>query len=352
MYDADKDNFPVITNKELFFLVGIFVFILIQLYPKNILQKIIKDDHSDYALTMVYLKDLLKHHPDDEMLNLVYLEKKMQVRDINGTLDVAKKLMQSDKEYIRDKATLLSFNAEMIKYFQTKDENEKRRLYHDLQKLFAVIFVKKLYDDDAKKWYAHATFVRHDRARYYFLKKLLQKDPTNVDLLKNAYFLALKFGKDEEAQRYLDALQRYDKSNPQQWAMEKYYALLRYGKYKDAQLVLEQNANRSIKIKKELASFYLMRSMYKKASQLYLEIAKEARTKKERDLYIKKAIRALQSGNLLKEASALAHKYETQYINDKAMRNFILRIYLAAGRLDWADRYAKKILQHSYKGIQ
>ncbi len=351
MYDADRET-SVITNKELIFLIAVFVFILIQLYPKNILQKIIEDDHSDHALTMVYLKDLLKHHPNDEMLNLVYLEKKMQIRDANISIPAAKKLMRSDKEYIRNKAILLTFNAELIRYFQTKDEKERKKLYPELQKLFAIIYAKKLYDDDVKQWYANATFVQHDPARYFFIKQLVQQEPTNVDLLKNAYFLALKVGNEEEAKKYLHALLLYDTKNPQQWALQKYYALIRAHKYNEAQLVLKQNAGKSLKIKKELASFYLMNSFYKQASQTYLEIAKEVKTQKERDFYIKKAIRALQAGNLLKEASLLARKYEMHYINNRSMRNFILKIYLAAGKLDWADKYAKKILQHNYKGLR
>ena len=351
MYDADRESVSVITNKELLFLVAVFVFILIQLYPKNVLQKIIEDDHSDYALTMVYLQDLLKHHPNDEMLNLVYLEKKMEVRDVNASIPIAQMLMRSKKDYIKNKATLLEFNAELIRYFQTKDKQEKKRLYKDLQRLFGIIYAKKLYDDDAKQWYANATFVRHDKARYYFLQQLIQKEPSNVKYLRSAYFLALKLDKKKDARRYLDALLVYDTKNPQQWAMEKYYALLRYHKYREAQLVLEQNANRAKKIKKELASFYLMRSLYKQASQTYLELSREASTRKERDFYFKKALRALQSGNLLKQASILARQHELEYIDNRNMRNFILKIYLAAGRLNWADRYAKMILRHDYKGM-
>ena len=348
MYDADREKISVITNKELLFLIAVFLFILVQLYPKNILQKIIEDDHSDYALTMVYLHDLLKHHPNDEMLNLVYLEKKMQVRDINTSIPIANRLMRSHNEYIKDKATLLKFNAELIKYFQTKDKAEKKRLYRDLQRLFAYIYSKKLYDDDAKQWYANATFVRHDRARYHFLKELLKKEPTNVKLLKEAYFLALKLGEKRDAKNYLNALLRYDTKNPTQWAIEKYYALLRYNKYSEAQLVLEQNAHKSLQIKKKLASFYMMRSMYREASKTYLELSREVKSQKERDLYVKKAIQALQSGNLLQQASKLAHQYEDTYIGNRSMRNFLLKIYLAAGKLDLASRYAKKILRYDY----
>jgi len=345
MYNANKGAVSVITNKELVFLVAVFIFILIQLYPKNILQKIIEDDHSDYALTMVYLKDLLKHNPDDPILNLVYLKKKMEVRDVAISIPLAKKLMRSDQEIIKKEATLLAFKAEMIKYFQIKDSLERKKLYTEIKRLFAIIYAQKLYDNDIQQWYSNATFVRHEPARYYFLQQLLEKDPTNIALLRDAYFLALKLGHKKDANGYMNLLLVYDTKNSQQWTFEKYNALMAYKKYNEAQSVLEHNANRSIKIKELLASFYLMRSLYGSASKTYLDLSKEVLKKKEHDMYVKKAIEALQSGNMLNQAAKLAKNYEMQYIRDRKMRQFLLKIYLAAGKLSWADTYAKKILR-------
>ncbi len=349
MYNADKEEVSVITNKELLFLVAVFIFILVQLYPKNILQKIIEDDHSNYALTMIYLKDLLKHNPNDTMLQLVYLKKKMQVRDINISIPLAKKLMHAKKEYVRDGATLLAFQANMIQYFQLKNHKKKKQLYPTIQKLFSIIYTKKLYDTNASKWYYNASFVKNNPAKYYFVKKLLKEEPKNVTLLKNAYFLALEFSDKKNAHNYLQKLLLYDTKNPKQWVMTKYYILIRYKKYHEAQLTLEKNANKALKIKKTLAQFYLMRSMYKKASKTYLQLADNVKNQKEHNFYIQKAIQALQAGNLLTRASELAHKYEMQYIKNIMMRQFILKIYLAAGKLNLADKYAKKILYQ--KGI-
>ena len=349
MYNADKEEVSVITNKELLFLVAVFIFILVQLYPKNVLQKIIEDDHSNYALTMVYLKDLLKHNPNDTMLQLVYLKKKMQVRDINISIPLAKKLMHAKKEYVRDGATLLAFQADMIQYFRLKNHRKRKELYPILQKLFSTIYTKKLYDTNASQWYSNANFVQNNPAKYYFVKQLLKKEPKNVTFLKNAYFLALQFDDKKNAHNYLQKLLLYDTKNPQQWVMAKYYALMLYKKYHEAQLTLEKNAHKALKIKKTLAEFYLMRSMYTKASKTYLEIAYKVKNQKEHDMYIKKAIRALQAGNLLTQASEVAHRYEMQYIKNIQMRQFILKIYLSAGKLNLADKYAKKILYQ--KGI-
>jgi len=345
MYNANKEPVSVITNKELLFLIGVFIFILVQLYPKNILQKIIEDDHSDYALTMVYLKDLLKHNPNDPMLNLVYLKKKMEVRDVNVSIPLAKKLMKVDQESIRDEATLLAFKAEMIKYFQIKDPLERKKLFPQIKRLFSIVYRKKLYDDNAQEWYSNATFVQNEAARYFFLKKLLEKEPKNVALLRDAYFLALKLGYKKDANSYMDSLIVYDTKKSQQWTFEKYNALIAFKKYHEAQLVLEKNANKSIKIKELLASFYLMRSLYMSASKTYLDLSKEVDDKIQHDIYVKKAIEALQSGNMLNQAAKLAKRYEKQYIKDTKMRQFILKIYLAAGKLNWADEYAKQILR-------
>jgi len=343
MYGADKPP-VVISNKELIFLLGVFIFILVQLYPKNILQKIIEDDHSNYALTMVYLKDLLKHHPNDLMLNLVYLKKKMEVRDINISIPLANKLMQSKKEMIKNQATLLAFHAYMIQYFQMKKSKQRDEIYNKICKLFSIIYEKKLYNGNNKEWLSHATFVKNNVARYYFLQRLLAKESKNVALLRDAYFLALKLGHKQDANEYMESLLIYDKKNPQEWAIAKYNALISYKRYNEAQKVLEQNANKSLEIKKRLASFYLMRSLYASAAKTYIELSHEVKDKQKRNMYIKKAIRVLQSGDLLDEAAKLAHNYESRYLNNIKMRQFILKIYLASGKLDLADKYAKKIL--------
>jgi len=346
MYDVDKPSVVVISNKELVFLLAVFIFILVQLYPKNVLQKIIEDDHSNYALTMVYLKDLLKHNPNDAMLNLVYLKKEMQVRDINISIPLANRLMHSKKEFVKNQAILLAFQAYMIQYFKLNGSQKKAKIYNKIRRLFSIVYAKKLYDKkNPKEWYSNAVFVKNDRAKYYFLQQLLKKDAKNVSYLRAAYFLALKFEDRKAANHYMDALLIYDTKNPQEWAIAKYNALVYYKKYHEAQLVLEQYANKSLEIKKRLASFYLMRSLYESASKTYIALSKEVRDKREKNMYVKKAILALQSGDLLNEAAKLAHNYENTYLNNSRMRQFIIKIYLAAGKLDLADKYSKKILQ-------
>jgi len=345
MSDVDESSVVVISNKELVFLLAIFIFILVQLYPKNVLQKIIEDDHSNYGLTMVYLKDLLKHNPNDAMLNLVYLKKKMQVRDINISIPLANRLMHSKKKFVKNQATLFAFQAYMIEYFKLKESKKKAKIYKKICRLFSTIYAKKLYDKkNPQEWYSNAVFVKNDRAKYYFLKQLLKKNEKNVPYLRSAYFLALKLGYKKDANRYMHALLRYDTKNQLQWIIAEYNALLYYKRYNEAELILEANANKYLEIKEKLADFYLMRSMYKDASKTYIALSKEMKNRAEKEHYIKKAIRTLQWGNLLDSAAKLAHNYEDLYLNNSQMRQFILKIYLAAGRLDLADRYSKKIL--------
>jgi len=345
MYNVDKPSVVVISNKELVFLLAIFIFILVQLYPKNILQKIIEDDHSNYALTMVYLKDLLKHNPNDAMLNLVYLKKEMQVRDINISIPLANRLMHSKKEFVKNQATLFAFQAYMIQYFQLKESKKKAKIYNKIRRLFSVVYAKKLYDKkNPKEWYSNAVFVQNDRAKYYFLQQLLKKDAKNVPYLRAAYFLALKLGDKKDANQYMHSLLRYDTKNQLQWIIAEYNALIYYRKYNEAQLVLEANANKYLEIKEKLASFYLMHSLYASASKTYIALSHDVSNEEEKENYVKKAIVSLQSGNLLNSAATLAHKYEDKYLNNSQMRQFILKIYLAAGKLDLADTYSKQIL--------
>ncbi|MDH4944740.1 hypothetical protein [Sulfurimonas sp. C5] len=350
MYDVNNDEqVYVVTYKELLFTLVVFIIILFALFPKGILKDQISADKSNYDLSMVYLKDLLKHSPDDESLQILLLEKSVHAGDINTAMQLSKKLLSSENEYVRHKALLFAYESKKAKYYSLDDVAKQRPLYPELQRLFNTIYKDKLYDTDIEKWYKEAVFAQNQKAAYFFLQKLLQQDPRNVKYLTDGYYLSLDLYKRSDSVKYITALEQYDSNNSLKWAMDKYTIFMRYKDYKNAELLLEHYAKQSLDMQLKLANFYLMIQKYEDASNTYLElfyITKDEKVKKE---YLVKSIRALQSGNLLKKAAFLVHHYESQYIHDRDMRKFFLKIYLAAGELEYASELSKKILKNENK---
>lgn len=350
MYDVNNEEpVYVVTYKELLFTLAVFLIILFALYPKGILKDQISADRSNYDLSMVYLKDLLKHSPNDESLQILLLEKSVHAGDLNTALQLSEVLLSSNNEYVKTKALLLAYESKKAKYYSLGDIAKQRALYRELQELFYTIYTQKLYDERIDKWYAEATFVHNQNAAYFFLQKLLEQEPTNVKLLRDGYYLSLDLYKRSDSVKYITALEQYDTNNSLKWAMDKYTIFMRYKDYKNAELLLEHYAKQSLDMQLKLANFYLMIQKYEEASNTYLELyylTQEETLKKE---YLVQSIKSLQSGNLLKKAALLIHQYEPLYIHDRTMRKFFLKIYLAAGELEYASQLSKKILKYENK---
>ncbi|QOP40337.1 hypothetical protein [Sulfurimonas marina] len=350
MYDVNNEEAVyVVTYKELLFTVIVFLIILFALYPKGILKDQISADQSNYDLSMIYLKDLLEHNPNDDSLKLILLEKYVQAGEIEHSLELSKSLLQSKNIYIRNKAIVLAYQTKKIKYFSINDEKQQKALHNDLKKLFTTIYTEKLYNDNAERWHNEAVFVHNPQAAYYFLQIMLKDDPTNVDLLREGYYLSLNLYKRADSMEFINSLEKYDTSNSTKWAMDKYDIFIRYKDYKSAETILQRYAKDSIEIQEKLAQFYLMIKKYEAASDTYLKLYYVSKNEDLQEQYLVKSIKALQSGNLLKEAANLVHQYESKYIGNVKMRKFFLRIYLAAGELEYASQLSKKILRYENK---
>ena len=344
-YVNDDEKSYVITYKELIFTIFVFIVILVALYPKDLLKQQIISEKSNYDLSMLYLKALLKQNPNDESLMFILAQQSQKSGNRDLALRLAELLLKSKNEKLRKKATLFVYELQKENYFFLKDEEKKRLLHKKLKKLFWRIYFKHMYNDDIEKWYKEAVFVGNSRAAYNFLKRLVQKDPQNVQLLTTGYYYSLQFHDEENSNKFVDALIRYDTKKRAHWVLTKYYTYLNYKRYDKAEAVLKKHAEKSLLLEEKLAEFYLMRKRYREASKTYLVLYKRVEFASEKKQYLIKAIRALQGGNLLSEAADLAHRYERNYIYDIKMRNFLLKLYMATGRLDYADKLSRKILK-------
>ncbi len=81
------------------------------------------------------------------------------------------------------------------------------------------------------------------------------------------------------------------------------------------------------------------------SSVLYMQSYYEAKSKREKGKYFLKALQSLQNGNLLKEVVILAKKYQNRFLMDTKVSSEIMKIYLAAGALNDAKKYAAKVLK-------
>ena len=286
--DYEKKELVVVEYKELVFIFVVFVFIFFALFPKDLLKEQILSKDNDYELSMTYLKNLIIHDPTNESLRLILAKKAIQ----KGDLPLANKLLQalqlSQNTKIANEALLLGYEVQKQRYFQTKDKNLQAQLYPQIKRMFNQIFALKLYDTNYKKWYEDATFLGHTHARLFFIAKLIEKEPTNIKLLRDGYYIATQAHNAQLQEEYLNRLLVYDTLNKSKWALAKYYFLLQHNRYDQAQQLLESFAQEDTKFKKLLADFYLMRQHYDNAATTYEELLNDATTYKQKNTFSKK----------------------------------------------------------------
>jgi len=341
----------VITYKELLFTVFIFIVILVALYPKDLLKQQIVSEKANYDLSMLYLKNLLKHHPDDESLMLILATQSLKTGNKDLAIRLLELLFESKSEKIRQKAIMLSYELEKEKYFYIKNQKRKKEQLRKLKRLFLKIYNAKMYEhDDTKKWYEEAVFVGAKYPAYVLLKKTLQKQENkhNVTLLKEAFFLSAEFSKENDAFYFLDELKIYDKKHYKKWILQEYYLDMKYKKYVSAEKILVAHQKNDDYIKSILGDFYFFRRRYKEASKIFLSLYNNAQSFQEKKTYFKKALQSLVAANDIKQVNQLIEENESKFLQDVEMRKFMLNIYLANGKLDKAAALSKKILRLKY----
>lgn len=348
--DNSHEKSYVVTYKELLFTFVVFSMILFVLFPKDLLKEQILAENSNYDLSMLYLKNLLKHSPEDESLMLILAEQSLRSGKKDLSIRLLDLLLMSDNQDYKFKATLLSYELKKEDYYYLKDYDLLKKQKKELRTLFFRIYMHKMYDDsEIQKWHDESLFAGTPTSTYFFTQKLLKDDKENIKLLEEAYFLSIRLNKPKDSLKYIRLLSKYDKTRANKWLLDEYYMYINYKQYNKAEKLLKTEAKSgSIKWSTRLADFYLMRKSFYKASNIYIELFKDSNDYKTRRSYFYKATGALQAGSRFSKAARLAKRYERYYLNDKAARQYILKLYISTGNLEYASSLSKKILKKEY----
>ena len=114
--NANKEV-EVITYIEVFLVFLVFSFILYVLYPKNMLEKQVLAESSNYDLTAIYLENMLRIEAENTVLTLALVKASIK----GGKYDLALKMIKI-LEKDADNTSLqeligLRFEALKVKYF-------------------------------------------------------------------------------------------------------------------------------------------------------------------------------------------------------------------------------------------
>ena len=349
MFSVKYEKKSVVSYKELLILFVLVVGLLVVLYPRNLLEKQILSEKSNYDLSMLYLENMLKNDPSNESLMLALATQSLN----SGNIDLASKLLEllhnSKDVKIQSKAIRLSYKLTKIDYYYFKENSMKREeleYYKKLQLLFKTISSNKFYEDkEHEEYYKEAIFLNDTQNSYKFVKKLLQSDLHDVDRLADAYYLSRQQHNTSDSLKYINLLLELDKERKKYWQDAKYYVIEQEYSKVDAEAYLLDEAKDSTYWKHRLVQYYKGTNEYAKASNVYISLSLKQDNKVEEVEYLKNALNVLIAGKLNKQAVDLANKHENKFLNSSEMRTYLLKFYMANGSLGSATRLSKKILQ-------
>jgi len=346
---ANKKKIYVATYKEILIGFIIFCIILVILYPKDTLTKQVLSEQSNYDLSVLYLKDMLKNDPSNETLMLSLAKQAFKANKKDLSFKLLALLRNSKNTKTKEDAYRLSYKIAKEDYFYLKTKNktqEMQKKYAELKQIFHHIITQKFYtESEIEKLYKESYFLHDKKTSYFLLQKLLTKNPNDLKLLQDAFYLSYDLKNYEQSMLYLDKLTLKDKRNSTKWLDERYYLLLKHYSFKDAESFIISHAQNSVYWKKRLVSFYLQHKKYKKVAQLYMNDFHHSSSYKERKELWLKAIKTLQAGGYNKDAVRLAYRYENYFIKDKEARITLLKLYISANDLKKANRLSKKVLK-------
>lgn len=346
---ANRKKIYVATYKEIVIGFIVFVLILIILYPKDMLSKQVLSEQSNYGLSVLYLKNMLKNDPSNEALMLSLAKQAYLAKKKDLSFELLELLRNSKNKQTRAKAYKLSYKIAKEDYFYLKKKHQTQALskkYAQLRQIFSTIITKHFYtQDEVEKLYKESQFLNDKENEYHLVQELLAQRPHDIQLLQDAYYLSLALQEYGASMHYLDLLSTEDKTAKKRWLNEKYFLLMKHYSNKEAENYLIAHAQSSQYWRERLINFYLQHKQYKKAAQIYMNEFHSASTREEqRELWLQ-ALRTLQAGGELKAAVHLGHRYENYFLRDKKARMALLKLYISANDVKKANRLSQKILR-------
>ena len=316
------------------------------LYPKDKIHQLVINEKSNYDLTSIYLKNLIKLNPSDTKLILTMANTLTQQKKFDLAKNILENLTDNSDEKIRQEAVLAYLNINNIILEKKNKPSVVKRIIDKNHSLLRKISKQKITDlKNSKTLYYAALSIDDTESAINFSKILitLTSGEEQLKWLKNTHYIAVNLNKNELDKDLLMMLSMKDKSNlTKTW-------ITSLNKYLDSDDDIDKLAKSLFSDKESKAFFYLTNKRYKEASELYQDLfEKEKNQKKKKELLIT-IIDSMRANNQSKDAAKIVNNYEDLYISDTNITTKLLKLYIEASRSDLAKKLSIKIINQREK---
>ncbi len=341
----DDENIEVVTYVEAFSIFVVFMVILVMLYPKDRLRELVLSETSNYDLTETYLSNMLRLEPNNVDLLIPMARIGLQTKKYDLSQKIIDALRVVPKDHIQAVVNRVQMDLWNAK-FELVDDNDTQRQYKQVINAFINEVARKgtFDENDASRWYDDAIMLKQKAAALKFIEPFYRKEHDRFWLEKCLY-LATEIQNSSEKNYCVNKLIQIDGNETDQWLKTAYTFSLETDNYEEALKLTRQLIPFDQSYRDEEIRVLLLMGHYKEVSEIYMTRYRQSEEMKVHNIYFIKALSSLQSGNLMNEAVALAKAHEDEFLSNRDISNKIIKLYLAAGKLNEAKRLSLKVLK-------
>ena len=341
MYDADNKRRYVVRYTEVAAIVVAFSLLLVVLFPKNFIYKQVLEEKSNYDLTVAYLRNMLKRDPNNSALLLALIDAALRQGNIDLGLRLSDALRNSPDPTVRRR--LLELRYRMLKARYAKLDRtcpEAKGIEQTLRKLYDRIY-PQVSKEDTAVWYAEGIWLRAYPQALRLARRYVADHPKATVWWRRIFYLAQKLGDRKLRSEALTKLTALDRAQRKRWVMEAYREAMQAGNYKEAQAWLARLDANDPKVWELRAQTAIATKDFDEAGRWYAVLYEHTHAAR----WFKLAAQMQRDAGRYDEAIAFVRRYESRFVDDAAMRRWIVRFYLAADRPDEAARFSETILK-------
>ncbi len=340
---APEYRADITSKREILFIFVVFVVVLYLIFPSDILKEQAMKEKSNYALSAIYLENMLQLDPTNKKLLFAVISANLG----SGQIDLAKRLIpvlrNSLKPEERYKLRILQYKIYMLQQQDIHDENKNIKIKKKMKKLLDEVAQSgEFQEKNAFVWYRYALALDQKEAALAFIKPIYEKGDKYA--LKQCLYLAYDLNKTQTKISCTQRLANADHNQSKIWLQSLYNIYTEGGDDKRAYRVLKKLANKDPKYAEELANFELQGKYYEESSKSFMFLYKKSVDAKQKKHFLLMAIQALIDSDQIDKAVALMRKHEDEYLKDDKMMNIFIKRYLAIERLQDAQRLSLKIM--------
>ncbi|MDK2921348.1 MAG: hypothetical protein PWR24_905 [Desulfonauticus sp.] len=295
----------VVTGSELLFILGAFLLALFLVFPRKSLDFYVLSEQKNLDLAISYLEVLVKKYSRVDYARVLF-----QGYVHKGEWENAEKLGEKIKL-----SPFLRYDLSKSRFFALQNKEPEKAIAY-LQKCLSL------------------------------LKEIEIKEEVKPSWLYEEYW---RLGQSAEALRIIENYGLYKEDV--KWAKKGLELTLAKSDFKKAMFFLEElivkDSPNSLFWKQKKAVLLEQEGKYLASAEIYFQLFKESKDKKQKKKFLISAFKVLESGNKVKEIKKYLHSYLKEIPGDYASYNYFLSLARKVGARKEAQFLSRKILREN-----